>query len=113
MKPKKDFYSVGEILGPPPTKDPNRPNLLKGATPERLEPQDYPLFHGRKHCRVCDKDYLGLSMSPQYDDDPPLYGWCGCPMTVSPGLGPWNTPKPKTHYSTSQRPQREGHDLYA
>lgn len=89
-KPKKDLYSVAEILGPPTPIDPSRLNSLGGATPERLAPEDYPLYHTRKMCRVCGRNYRGLAMSPQYDDNPPLFGWCGtCALPISPGLGQW------------------------
>jgi hypothetical protein len=105
-KPKKDFYRVAEILGLPTPLDSTRPNLLGGATPERLTPEDYPLYNTRKSCRVCRKDYTGLSQSPQYDDDPRLYGWCGCSIPENPAVGPWDTPKdPKPSYRHSQPPR--------
>ena len=113
MKPRKDFYRVGEILGPPTPIDPDRPNMMGGASPEKLHEGDYPLYHTRKSCRVCSKPFNGLSMSPQYDDEPLLFGWCGCQLQVSPGFGPWNTPKPpKTHYRDSKPPRNDHHNLY-
>ena len=73
--------------------DATRPNLDEGATPERLEPADYPLYRTRKTCRLCKRDYVGLSLMPQYDDDPRFFGWCGrCPAPASPALGKWPEP---------------------
>ena len=112
-KPKKDLYRVGEILGPPTPIDPTRPNAQGGATPERLEPTDYPLYNTRKTCRVCRRNYKGMSQSPQYDDDPRLFGWCGnCALPVSAGLGQWPEPRHgrAAHSYRESAPVRQARD---
>lgn len=80
---------VGAILGQPVAVDPQRPNTLGGATPHRQEARDYPLYRVEKRCRACGQGYLGESLAPQYDDDEPQYGWCGCVIKTSAGEGRW------------------------
>ena len=103
------FHLVGDILGAPVAVEPARPATLGGATPVEHEPPGRPLYRVGKECRVCKRAYMGLSFAPQYDDDPPQYGWCGCARGASAGDGRWTTDRARPHL-TGSAPARRARD---
>ena len=109
-----NFVKVGVLLGKPTPVDATRPNTMERATPRfpgvngESSPADYPLYWAFKVCRVCGRHFEGWSLTPQYDDDEALNGWCGCARATSAGYGQWQwSNRPKLARSAPTRHQRD------